>query len=207
MLKKFNVKLHKCYTLFAITISINRDLQIPSHTATMDALIASAGPMSSSSRKAGPSRPRWPNSAHKTVDRGPDKESIDPSTHSILNRTRLPSSFHHSSLPTGGDSAPIRPDASVARIADKKLRAKIARQDVGSKRARMERDDVNEWLNTAVSGGAGGIEVDEEEGERTWRIDQKDIVKEVGRGAGAKRFDLKFDNMGSYKVDYTRNGR
>jgi U3 small nucleolar RNA-associated protein 7 len=174
----------------------------------MDALLASAGPLSGKKRHVNPSsRPRTGNSAHKTIDRGPDKESIDPSTHSILNTTRLPSSFHTSTLPTGSSSAPIRPDASLTQIRDKKLRAKVTRENVAGKRARIERDEVDEWLNRPLGGGAGGIEVDEGRGERSWRVGQDDIVKQVGEGSGRKRFDLKFDDLGDYMVDYTRNGR
>ncbi|ORY32070.1 WD40-repeat-containing domain protein [Naematelia encephala] len=168
----------------------------------MDALIASAGPIKPKRQKPVPRK-----ALHKTVDRGPDKEAIDPSTHSILSSTRLPSSFHHSSLPTGSSEAQIRPEASIARIGDKKLRAKVARNDVSVKRAQVERDEVNEWLNAPLAGGAGGIEVDEEEGERTWKVRQDEIVREVGVASAAKKFDLKLEGMGSYKVDYTRNGR
>ena len=168
----------------------------------MDALIASAGPIHKP--RAGPSRPR--KAAHKTVDRGPDKEAIDPSTHSILGNTRLPSSFHHSSLPTGSADAPIKPEPSVSKIKDKKLRAKVARNDVSSKRARVEREEVNEWLN-APMGGAGEIEVDDELGEKTWRVGQEEIVREVGVASAQKKFDLRFEDMGDYTVDYTRNGR
>ena len=102
---------------------------------------------------------------------------------------------------------PLRPDPSVSRIRDKKLRAKVSRVDVASQKARVEREEVDEWLNGAFSGGQGGIEVDEEEGERTWRVGQEEIVKSVGEGSGRKRFDLKFDNLGDYMADYTRNGR
>ena len=174
----------------------------------MDALVASAGPIHrKGSSSGGPSRRRMPVSSHKTVNRGPDKEAIDPSTHSILTTTRLPSSFHASTLPTGSSSAPLLPDTSISRIKDKKLRAKIAKQDVSSQRARIQREEVNEWLNAPMGGSGGGIEVDETMEERTWRVGQEDIVKEVGRASGAKKFDLKFENMGSYRVDYTRNGR
>jgi U3 small nucleolar RNA-associated protein 7 len=168
----------------------------------MDALIASAGPM-----KAGPSRPRPRKVApHKTVDRGPDKEAIDPSTFSILNNTRVPSSFHQSSLPTGVAQEPLRPDASISKIKDKKLRAKVARNDVTSKRAKQDREDVNEWLNHA-SAGVGEIEVDEEAGEKTWKVGQDEIKREVGVASGKKKFDLRLEDMGDYLVDYTRNGR
>jgi len=101
----------------------------------------------------------------------------------------------------------IKPDTSILKIRDKKLRAKVIREDVAAKRAKEAREDVNEWLNEAVSGGQGGIEVDEEEGERTWRVGQEEIVREVGVASGRKKFDLKFEGMGEYMVDYTRNGR
>ena len=66
---------------------------------------------------------------------------------------------------------------------------------------------MNEWLNAPIAGGAGGIEVDEASGERTWRVGQEEIVREVGLASGGKRFDLKMEAMGSYRVSYTRNGR
>ncbi|BEI85264.1 hypothetical protein CcaverHIS002_0506650 [Cutaneotrichosporon cavernicola] len=172
----------------------------------MDALIASAGPMRPPKRKR-PTHGSKAQSAHKTVDRGPDKEAVDPSTASILTTTRTPSSFHSRNLATGKGAEPLRPDASISRIADKKLRAKVARQDVATKRAKAERADVDEWLNAPVSGGQGGIEVDEEAEERTWRVGQDEIVAAVGVASAKKRFDLKLENMGPYKVDYTRNGR
>lgn len=87
------------------------------------------------------------------------------------------------------------------------MKARVQRENVAAKRARQEREDVNEWLNQAVSGGAGGIEVDEDEGERTWRVGQDEIVKEVGVASGKKKFDLKLEGMGEYMMDYTRNGR
>lgn len=173
----------------------------------MDALLASAAPIHRP--KAGPSRPRAPHKkpshTHKTVDRGESKEAIDPSTYSVLAQTRLPGSFHQRNLATGSGDAPIRPDASVGKIKDKKLRAKVGRNDVASKRAAQEREEVNEWLGGSTA--AGGIEVDEEGGERSWRVKQDEITSAVGVAAGAKKFDLRFENMGEYMVDYTRNGR
>ncbi|WVQ78234.1 hypothetical protein IAT38_000317 [Cryptococcus sp. DSM 104549] len=173
----------------------------------MDALLAAAGllPAKGKGKKQHTRAPRP--SAHQTIPRGPGKANIDPVTHSILPTTRIPAAFHSSTLASGSGSNPLRPDASVHRINDKKLRAKVARQDVGNKRARVERDEVNEWLNKAVGGERGGIEVEEELGERTWRVKQDEIVKEVAVGVRGKKFDLKMEDMGSYKVDYTRNGR
>lgn len=185
----------------------------------MDALLASAGPLppkrgrssqySKQSRASGSGSGSKPPAAaaHKTIDRGPDKEAIDPTHNSILSATRAPGSFHRSNLPSGGAEDTIRADRSTAKIKDKKLRARVQRENVAGKRAKQEREDVNEWLNQAVSGGPGGIEVDEELGERTWRVGQDEIVKEVGVAGGKKKFDLKLDNMGEYKIDYTRNGR
>lgn len=179
----------------------------------MDALIASAGPL----KKGRSTYPKSSSSSHrdrdhgsaphKTIDRGPTKESIDPTHNSILTSTRVPSSFHHSHLPSGSSSEPIRPDRSTSKIKDKKLKARVQRENVSAKRAKAEREDVDEWLNAAVSGGAGGIDVDEDMGERTWRVGQDEIVKEVGVAGGKKKFDLKLEGMGEYMVDYTRNGR
>ena len=182
----------------------------------MDALLASAGPLPSKkgrstypkSSSSSSSKTHTRGSApHKTIDRGPTKESIDPTHNSILTATRVPSSFHHSHLPSGSGSDPIRPDASTSKIKDKKLKARVQRENVTAKRAKAEREDVDQWLNAAVSGGAGGIEVEEEMGERTWRVGQDDIVREVGMAGGKKKFDLKLEGMGEYMVDYTRNGR
>lgn len=171
----------------------------------MDALIASAGPLQSNKKRRTRPPPRVGDDSHKTIQRG--DERIDPSLHSILPNTRLPNSFHARNAAGGSDDAQIRPDKSVGRIADKKLRAKVARADVASKRAKRERDDVDEWLNAPLAGSTGGIEVDEDLGERTWRVKQREIVQEVGVASGSKKFDLRFEDMGSYKVDYTRNGR
>lgn len=154
--------------------------------------MASAGPIASKHKYRRAPKPKT------------KSENIDPSLHSILPTTRLPSTFHASNLASGSSSTPLRPSPSVSRIPDKKLRAKVAKQDVTAKRAKIERQEVDEWLNTGL---AGGIEVDEDAGERTWRVRQHDIVEEVGVGSGVKKFDLKMEGMGSYKVDYTRNGR
>lgn len=178
------------------------------HLPNMDALLTAAGPLPQRKGRPGKVHQRTPHpTSHKTVARGDSKGNIDPSTQSILSSTRLPHSFHHSNLATGSSSAPIRPDGTLGRIGDKKLRAKIALQDVGNKRAKVERDDVNEWINKAIGGERGGIEVEEDLGEKTWRVKQEEIVKEVAMNVRGKKFDLKMEDMGNYKVDYTRNGR
>ncbi|KAL8213649.1 UNVERIFIED_CONTAM: hypothetical protein K2H54_067917 [Gekko kuhli] len=46
-----------------------------------------------------------------------------------------------------------------------------------------------------------------EEGEDTCRISQADIADAVDLAAGAKRFELRLDQFGPYRMSYTRNGR
>lgn len=181
----------------------------------MDALLAKAGPMPdkkhSKPRKALP---------HQRVTRGKDKSAIDSSLHSILPQTRLAPSLH-------SHLDDIQPSKDLVKIKDKKLRAKLASEQVAQKRARGEREDVQTYLNNPVvtsyshafgdesdDDDAGepmdtGIEVDEERGERTWRVSQDEIAHSVGLDARGKKFDLKLETVGGggYSVDYTRNGR
>lgn len=174
--------------------------------SAFDSLISSAGPLNPSKKRRISTNPRSKTAPHKTVPYK-DDEKIDPSLYSILGNTTTPSAFTPSNLASGSAEPAIQANKIVARIGDKKLRARVARTDISNKRAQKERADVNEWLNAPMAGGLGGIEVDEDQGERTWRVGQEEIVREVGVASGSKRFDLKFENMGSYKVDYTRNGR
>jgi U3 small nucleolar RNA-associated protein 7 len=168
----------------------------------MESLLASAGPIeasSSSSAQQRPFKPRKP-LPHQTVQRGKNKDSIDPSLHSILSSTRLSSSLQST-------QQDVKPSAHLQKIGDKKLRAKLAAQQVANKRSTNEREQVQEYLNN--TGQDGGIEVDLEAGERTWRVKQDEIVDAVGLGSAGKKFDLKLDVVGGggYRIDYTRNGR
>jgi hypothetical protein len=123
-----------------------------------------------------------------------------PSLHSILPSTRLSSSLQSS-------HTTIKASPHLQKIGDKKLRAKLANQSIAAKRSEIEREQVQEYLNN--TGEDGGIEVDLEAGERTWRVSQKEIVEAVGEGSGGKKFDLKLavPGGGGYRLDYTRNGR
>jgi U3 small nucleolar RNA-associated protein 7 len=168
----------------------------------MDALLSSAGPIPPASIASSSSKPfkkRKP-LAHQTVNRGENKEQIDPSLHSILPNTRISASLHSS-------HADIKPTASVHKIGDKKLRAKVASEQVAQKRSRLERLEAQEYLHN--TGQDGGIEVEEGEGERTWRVGQKEIVESVGIAVAGQKFDLKLPVVGGggYRMDYTRNGR
>lgn len=202
----------------------------------MDALLAAAGAMpdasSSKRRRTNPNhqvrkssiRPALP---HQSVDRGKDQEAIDPSLHSILPSTRLASSLHDT------HHQGLKPSASLAKIADKKLRAKLASQQMAHKRAVADRQDVQEYITSAYVGrdddetdeedeeaeDAGaerqqrwqgtGIQVDDSAGEKTWRITQDQVVEAVDLSSRSKKFDLKMENIGGggYRFDYTRNGR
>lgn len=181
----------------------------------MDALLAKAGPMSD--KKHARQRKPLP---HQRVNRGKDKPAIDASLHSILPQTRLAPSLH-------SHLEDIQPSKSLAKIKDKKLRAKLASEQVAQKRAAGEREDVQAFLNNPVVASYShafgsedededtgepmdtGIEVDEERGERTWRVSQDEIAQSVGVEARGKKFDLKLETIGGggYSVDYTRNGR
>lgn len=170
----------------------------------MDSLLASAGPMEASSSKPQHHKRRKA-LPHQTVNRGKNKDAIDPSLHSVLASTRLSSSLHS----THQD---IKPTADLKRIGDKKLRAKLASEQVANKRNKLEREQVQEYLNNTSQDG--GIEVDLETGEKTWRVSQADIVDAVGQSSASKKFDLKLPvPSGSsgggtgYRLDYTRNGR
>jgi U3 small nucleolar RNA-associated protein 7 len=196
----------------------------------MDALLASAGPL--------PAKPTKPSTTtggkrrralpHQTVTRGQGKDTIDSSLHSILPQTRLPASLH-SHLSAADEK--VKPDPALARIKDKKLRAKLASEQVAVNRAKGERDDVQLYLNNPNVGSYShhsfgddaqedtadepmdtGLEVDVKAGERTWRVSQDEIRDAVGLQAAGKKFDLVLDTVagagaGGYSIDYTRNGR
>ncbi|WWC69741.1 uncharacterized protein I206_103684 [Kwoniella pini CBS 10737] len=188
----------------------------------MDALLASAGPLISNNKKNYKGKTSSSSSSNYIKKQGPtshqtitrkDGTKIDPSLDSILGNTRIPSSFHQSNLATGSGSGsgsgskPLISDLDLSKIKDKKLRSKLTRQDLNNKQLILERNQVNDWINKSISGSKGEIEVEEELGEKTWRIKQNEIQNFIGTSNKSKKFDLKFEGMGSYKIDYTKNGR
>ncbi|EIW70250.1 U3 small nucleolar RNA-associated protein 7 [Tremella mesenterica] len=155
-------------------------------------------------------RTQLPSSLHLSLDSDPPPTASSNPQRSAnaSSRSNITDHSHQSrkeSVKKATPNAAVPPH--IARIPDKKLRARVYKQDLSAKVARKERQEVDEWINAPLAGGAGGIEVDEEEGERTWRVGQGEIVQEVGVQSGRKRWDLKLEGMGEYKVDYTRNGR
>lgn len=186
----------------------------------MDSLLASAGPMPDAPTKRRRGNPKTA-FAHQKVERGKNKPAIDASLHSILPTTRLAPSLQDSS------HKDLKPSSSLNKISDKKLRAKLASQQLSHKRAVADRKDVQEYITSAyvnddddddeaesVAEEQGrwhgtGIQVDDSLGEKTWRISQQDVVQAVDVASQAKKFDLRLENIGGggYRVDYTRNGR
>lgn len=87
---------------------------------------------------------------------------------------------------------------------NKKLQSRLAtlhKSHQATAISSFEHDDL-----LLPSDNAGLLEP-ENDVERTWRITQVEIKKDVGVSAAAKGFDLKLDSFGPYSMDYTSNGR
>lgn len=87
-------------------------------------------------------------------------------------------------------------------IKDKKLRANLKAQESKYQTAILRAKDA-EILHENTEGF-----LEPENGlERTYKVKQRDIVKEVPIETAKKGFELKLDALGPYVCDYTRNGR
>ncbi|KAH7359948.1 NUC141 domain-containing protein [Pyrenochaeta sp. MPI-SDFR-AT-0127] len=93
----------------------------------------------------------------------------------------------------------IRPKS----VKDKKLRANVRSLEAKNQQAAVEAKNVEILLeNTA------GLLEPEHELERTYRVRQDEIKREVGVETAKKSFELRLDNLGPYDVcQYSRNGR
>jgi len=87
-------------------------------------------------------------------------------------------------------------------IKDKKLRANLKAQESKYQTAILRAKDA-EILHENTE----GFLEPENELERTYKVKQRDIVKEVPIETAKKGFELKLDALGPYVCDYTRNGR
>ncbi|CEL00632.1 WD40-repeat-containing domain protein [Aspergillus pseudodeflectus] len=87
-------------------------------------------------------------------------------------------------------------------IRDKKLRRNLQAVEEKYKAAALQAKDA-EILHEHE---AGFIEP-EGEMERTYRVRQDDITASVGIETAKKKFELKLEDFGPYRMDYTRNGR
>lgn len=90
----------------------------------------------------------------------------------------------------------------VKGVRDKKLRGNLKSLESKYKNASLRLKD-SEILHENTS----GFLEPEDPLERTFKVRQEDIVKDVSVETAKKRFDLKLDVLGPYVCDYTRNGR
>lgn len=91
---------------------------------------------------------------------------------------------------------------TVKGIRDKKLRGNLKSLESKYKTASLRLKD-SEILHENTS----GFLEPETSLERTYKVRQDDIVRDVPIEAAKKRFDLKLDVLGPYVCDYTKNGR
>jgi U3 small nucleolar RNA-associated protein 7 len=119
----------------------------------------------------------------------------DPTFKSIAHRTSIPKSLRTSSPPPK-DALPY------SHIPDKKLRAELIRQSTRNARSKAL---VKEAASLLANGDTGKIEV-EEELDRTWKVEQNDIVNAAGQEAAKGRREWSLDG-GPYRARYARNGR
>ncbi|TVY80312.1 putative U3 small nucleolar RNA-associated protein [Lachnellula suecica] len=90
----------------------------------------------------------------------------------------------------------------VKGIRDKKLRGNLKSLESKYKNASLRLKD-SEILHENTS----GFLEPESPLERTNKVRQEDIVRDVSIETAKKRFDLKLEPLGPYVCDYTRNGR
>ena len=160
----------------------------------MDALIAQADalqPLRTHKRSRAPPHTRRPNTAHTAASSSHDQ---DHTLRSIVAHTALLKSLRPSSpLP---DGVPTH-----NHIANKKLRTHLHRQSAHAARSKVLLRDAELLLPEE----AGRMEV-EGEMDRTWRVGQDEIVRQVGAEVAKGRREMVLDG-GPYRARYTRNGR
>ncbi|EFQ99235.1 U3 small nucleolar RNA-associated protein 7 [Nannizzia gypsea CBS 118893] len=91
---------------------------------------------------------------------------------------------------------------AVKSVRDKKLRSNLKNLEAKYKNAILQAKDSELLLENE----AGYIEA-EGELERTYKVRQGDIKENVGIEVAKNGFELKLEDLGPYKADYTRNGR
>lgn len=149
----------------------------------MDALLSkgnSIAPLKSSKRP--------PNRKPKVSGKDGASPRIDPTLVSISSSTRLPS--------TSASKA-----KGNRQVKDLKLRSHLNRLAEHATLAKTLVEDA-ELLMTGEKGrmqAEGGIE-------KTWRVEQDEIIQSVGVEAATQRKEWKLDG-GSYRARYSRNGR
>jgi len=118
-------------------------------------------------------------------------------------------------LPHDAEAAEIQRRASEAHktygrgrkvytkgVKDKKLRSNLKNLESKYKDATIKAKDAEILLENR----SGYLEP-EAELERTYKVRQNDILKDVAVETAKKGFELKLERLGPYTADYTRNGR
>lgn len=90
----------------------------------------------------------------------------------------------------------------IKSIKDKKLRGNLGRVEAKNREAVLRAKDA-EILH---ENEAGFLEP-EGELERTYKVRQDEIKANIGIETAKKGFELKLEDLGPYRADYTRNGR
>jgi len=90
----------------------------------------------------------------------------------------------------------------VKSIKDRKLRGNLKSLEHKYKDAVLKAKDAEILVENT-----GGFLEPEGELERTYRIRQEEIKKDVSIATAQKGFELKLNDLGPYVCDYTRNGR
>ncbi|OLN91950.1 putative U3 small nucleolar RNA-associated protein 7 [Colletotrichum chlorophyti] len=91
---------------------------------------------------------------------------------------------------------------NVKTIRDKKLRTNLSRLENKYRDATIKAKEAEILLENT-----GGFLEPETELERTYKVRQDEITKDVAFTTAQKRFDLKLEELGPYVGEYTRNGR
>lgn len=87
-------------------------------------------------------------------------------------------------------------------VKDKKLRSNLKNLENKYKDATLKAKDAEILLENE-----SGFLEPEGELERTYKIRQDDLRKDIGVETAKKGFELKLQGLGPYSADYTRNGR
>ena len=97
-----------------------------------------------------------------------------------------------------GRGHPIRKHS----VRDKKLRGNLKALETRYKDATLKAKDAEILLENE-----SGFLEPEGELERTYKVRQDELKKDIPIETAKKGFDLKLEELGPYMVDYTRNGR
>jgi len=102
-------------------------------------------------------------------------------------------------------TGPASKSSTNRHIKDLRLRSYLNSLEAHAKDSRELVKDTSELLLDATSADAG-LMVAEGPMERTWRVDQEEIIKNVGQAVASQRREWVLDG-GPYRCRYTRNGR